>query len=160
MPGPLIHGKHRSGGFEHRGDLVERAVEKQIRHAGLFLDALGERDVSRIDRAVVENHIGSSRQDGFYTRRIAASGQTSEGGQFGISCRHVGALLGGQRQVPVDQLLGRKSVDKDSRRGSGREDALDLCRHLDTAPCGVDDDARLGAEDFRTEKKPPSTATV
>jgi hypothetical protein len=147
--GPLIRSESRSGRFENRGDLVESAVEKQTRHAGLFLDAVGERDIGRIDRAIVENDIGTSRQDFLHAGRIAASGQASEGGQRSISGRHVGALLCRQRQVPVDQLLGRKRVDKHSRRGCSREDALDLCRHLDTAPCGVGDDARLRAEHLR-----------
>ena len=124
----------------HRlGDAVERAVEQQVRDAGLLLHAVGERDVGGLDRAVVDDQVRLRGEHDLDVGGVAAPGQASERGQVRVLRRDEGPLRRAKRRRPAEQLVGRDREHEDRRRRSGRVDARDVRRDLGAAPRVVDD---------------------
>ena len=112
-----------------RGGGLEAAVEQRIRNAGLLLDPVGERNISRADVADVQDEIGLERQHGLQIGGVAAPGDASHLGAAADLRQQEFALRRPIGARPAQQQLGRQRIKHDGGGRSGRKHAQNLRRH-------------------------------
>jgi len=81
--------------------LVEAAVEQRVGNADLSLHAFGERNVSCLSRAYIEDEIGFKLEHPLQVSRVAASGEPTDLGTGRDLGKEVDALLGPDRARPT-----------------------------------------------------------
>ncbi|MBV6487736.1 MAG: hypothetical protein GHHEDOFH_01685 [Pseudorhodoplanes sp.] len=140
--GALAHARdiaqHPDGGDR----VVEAAVDQNIGNAGLFLHAVGERDIGIGDGTEIDDQVRLRRKDDFEVRRSAAPRDTADLRQPGRRGREERGFRRARLAIPADELFGRKHIDQHGRRRTGRHDPLDPVGNFDPAARGIDDDAR------------------
>src|SRR5262249_12643416 len=127
-------------------------VKQKIGYAGLFLYALSERYIGRIDRPIVDDHIRTRGENGFHIGRVAAARQSPECRQSGIWGWDVGPLFRGERGVPAEELFRTEGGHANTGWAAGRKDAFNLFRQFDAPPRGVDHGALVGGNCERVDE--------
>src|SRR5262249_31326733 len=109
-----------------RPDRAEPAVEQGVGNPGLLLHPRGERYVSVVDGADVEDQIRLELEQILEVCRVAAAGHPPNLGLVATAGAQNLALRGIVAAGPADEQIGRKRVEQDRSRRPACERMFDL----------------------------------